>query len=128
MQCGQSTKLAQARVLTLYAGRWLDLLDFQAHQAAPVFSPSVSTYHDMLNPNGTDAARLAACWAMRHHVLRRADAERLQGEATYVRLRPVDPYGHRWRTTRDGAALETIASMLSSAIELFGSSPNKAGR
>ena len=122
MQGSQSTKLAQARVLTLYAGRWLDLLDFQAHEAAPVFSPSVSTYHDMLDPDGTDAARLAACWAMHRHVLRRADAERSRGEATHARIRAVDPYGHRWRTTRDGAALETIACMLSSAIELFGSS------
>jgi len=128
MQNSQSTKLAQARVLTLYAGRWLDLLDFQAHQSAPVFSPSVSTYHDMLDPDGTDAARFAACWAMHHHVLRRAKAERLQGEATYTRLRPVDPYGHRWRTTRDGAALETISCMLSSAIELFGSTIHEANR
>ncbi|MRU16502.1 hypothetical protein FDP25_13750 [Roseovarius sp. A21] len=128
MQGSQSTKLAQARVLTLYVGRWLDLLDFQAHQAAPPFSPSVSTYHDMLDPNGTDAARLAACWAMQHHVRRRAEAERMHGEAAYARLRPVDPYGHRWRTTREGAALETIASMLSSAIELFSSSTNEAAR
>lgn len=128
MQGSQATKLAQARVLTLYAGRWLDLLDFQAHEAAPVFSPSVSTYHDMLDTNGTDAARLAACWAMHHHVLRRAEVERLQGEATYARLRPADPYGHCWRTTRDGVALETIASMLATAIELFDSSPNEAAR
>ena len=128
MQGSQSTKLAQARVLTLYAGRWLDLLDFQAHEAAPVFSPSVSPYHDMLDTNGTDAARLAACRAMHRHVLRRVEAECVQGEATHARLRPVDPYGHRWRTTRDGAALETIACMLSSAIELFGSTIHEANR
>jgi len=125
MQGRQSTKLAQARVLTLYAGRWLDLLDFLAHEAAPVFSPSVSTYHDMLDPDGTDAARLAACWAMHRHVLRRVNAERLHGEATYARVRPVDPYGHCWRTTRDGAALETIACMLSTAIQLFESGSNQ---
>lgn len=128
MQGSQSTKLAQARVLTLYAGRWLDLLDFQAHQAAPVFSPSVSIYHDMLDPNGTDTARLAACCAMHQRVLRRADAERLRGEATHAHVRTVDPYGHRWRTTRDGAALETISCMLSTAIELFGSSLDEADR
>ena len=120
MQGSQSTKLAQARALTLYAGQWLDLLDFQTHQSAPVFSPSVSTYHDMLDPKATDADRLTACWTMRQHVLRRVEAERLHGEATYARLRPVDPYGQRWRTTRDGAALQTIASMLSTSIEIFG--------
>lgn len=52
----QSTKLAQARVLTLYAGQWLGLLDFWAHEAAQIFSPDVSAYHDMMDPNGTDAA------------------------------------------------------------------------
>lgn len=80
MRCSQSTKRAQARVLTLYAARWLALLDFQAHDAAPAFSPSVSTYHDILDPNGADAARLAACWPMHQYVLRRINTERMHGE------------------------------------------------
>jgi len=111
--------LAQARSLTRYAGQWLDLIDFRVHAEAVVFSPSMSTYDDMLDPSATDAARLAACRAMRHHVLRRADVERLDGEANHARLRPVDPYGLRWRTTPDGATLETIACLLSAAIEIF---------
>jgi hypothetical protein len=111
--------LAQARSLTLYAGQWLDLIDFRAHAGAVVFSPSMSTYHDMLDPSATDAARLEACRAMRHQVRRRADVERLDGEATHARLRPVDPYGLRWRTTPDGATLETIACLLSAAIGIF---------
>ena len=119
MGTDRSSTLAQARCLTLYAGQWLDLIDFRAHAGAGVFSPSMSTYHDMLDPSATDTARLAACRAMRHQVLRRADVERLDGEATHARLRPVDPYGLRWRTTRDGATLETIACLLSAAIEIF---------
>ena len=119
MGTDRSSTLAQARCLTLYAGQWLDLIDFRAHAGAGVFSPSMSTYHDMLDPSATDTARLAACRAMRHQVLRRAEAESLDGEADYSRLRPVDPYGLRWRTTRDGASLETIACLLSAAIGIF---------
>ena len=111
--------LDQARSLTRYAAQWLDLLDFRAHAAAVPFSPSLSTYHDMLDPAATDAARLAACRGMHHQVRRRAEAERLEGEATHARVRPVDPYGLRWRTTRDGATLETIACLLSAAIEIL---------
>ena len=119
MGTDRSATLAQARCLTLYAGQWLDLIDLRAHAGAGVFSPSMSTYHDMLDPSATDTARLAACRAMRHQVLRRAEAESLDGEADYSRLRPVDPYGLRWRTTRDGASLETIACLLSAAIGIF---------
>jgi len=55
----QTTALAQARGLTRCAAQWLDLIDFRAHAAAEPFSPSMSTYHDMLDPAATDAARLA---------------------------------------------------------------------
>lgn len=119
MGTDRSAKLAQARSVTLYAGQWLDLINFRAHADAVVFSPSMSTYDDMLDPSATDSARLAAYRAMRHQVLRLADVERLEGEATYARLRPVDPYGLRWRTTSHGATLETIACLLSAAIEIF---------
>ena len=57
--------------------------------------------------------------------IRRAEAERLDGEATHARIRPVDPYGLRWRTTPDGASLETIACLLSAAIEIFEPRPAK---
>jgi len=125
MGCDKPSTLAQARSLTLHVGQWLDLINFRAHAGAVIFSPSMSTYHDMLDPSATDSARLAACRAMRQQVLRRAEAERLDGEATHARIRPVDPYGLRWRTTPDGASLETIACLLSAAIEIFEPRPAK---
>src|SRR6056297_3307667 len=117
MATDRSATLAQARSLTRYAGQWLDLINFRAHAGAGTFSPSMSTYHDMLDPAATDAARLAACRSMYQQVCRRVEVERLEGEATHARLRLIDPYGLRWRTTRDGATLETIARQLSTAIE-----------
>ena len=115
----QTAALARARDLTRCAAQWLDLIDFRAHAAAEPFSPSMSTYHDMLDPAATDAARLAACRGMHQQVCRRVEAERLDGEAIHARQRPIDPYGLRWRTTPDGATLETIACLLSAAIEVF---------
>ncbi|MET4129712.1 hypothetical protein [Roseovarius sp. MBR-6] len=115
----QPAELARARDLTRRAAQWLDLIDFRAHAAAETFSPSMSTYHDMLDPDATDATRLAACLGMHQQVCRRVEAERLDGEANHARQRPIDPYGLRWRITRDGATLETIARLLSAAIESF---------
>jgi pyrroline-5-carboxylate reductase len=115
----QTATLAQARDLTRLAAQWLDLIDFRAHAAAEPFSPSMSTYHDMLDPAATDAARLAACRGMHQQVCRRVEVERLEGEATYARQRPIDPYALRWRITRDGATLEAIARLLSTSIEAF---------
>jgi hypothetical protein len=48
---------------------------------------------------------------MHRQVCRRVEVERLDGEAAYARQRPVDPYGLRWRTTHDGATLESIACL-----------------
>ena len=115
----QTATLAQARDLTRRAAQWLDLIDFRAHAAAETFSPSMSTYHDMLDPTATDAARLSACRGMHQQVCRRVEVECLEGEATHARVRPVDPYGLRWRTTRDGATLEIVARLLSAAIKIF---------
>jgi hypothetical protein len=127
MMCDTRTAgLDQGRSLTRRAAQWLDLIDFRAHAAAVPFSPSMSTYHDMLDPAATDAGRLAACRGMYQKVCRRAEAQRLEGEATDARLRPVDPYGLRWRTTRDGATLETIACLLSASIEIFESHLDEA--
>ena len=120
MMCETQTAApAQAHALTRRAAQWLDLIDFRAHAAAEPFSPSMSTFHDMLDPAATDAARLAACRGMHRQVCRRVEVERLEGEASHARLRPIDPYGLRWRTTPDGATLETIACLLSAAIEAF---------
>lgn len=115
----QTSRLFQARDLTRRAAQWLDLIDFRAHAAAEAFSPSMSTYHDMLDPAATDAARLAACRGMHQQVCRRVEVERLEGEATHARVRPVDPYGLRWRTTRHGATLETIACLPLASIKIF---------
>ena len=115
----QTATLAQARDLTRRAAQWLDLIDFRAHAAAVPFSPSMSAYHDMLDPAATDAVRLSACRSIYQQVCRRVEVERLEGEAFHVRQRPSDPYGLRWRITRDGATLETIASLLSAAIKIF---------
>ena len=115
----QTATLARARDLTRRAAQWLDLIDFRVHAAVETFSPSMSTYHDMLDPAATDAARLAACRGMHQQVCRRVKVERLKGEAAYACHRPIDPYGLRWRTTQNGATLETIARLLSSAIESF---------
>jgi hypothetical protein len=107
------------RRATSRAAQWLDLIDFRAHAAAVPFSPSMSAYHDMLDPTVTDAARLAACRGMHQQVCRRVEVERLEGEATHARFRPVDPYGLRWRTTCDGATLEAIACLLLTSIKIF---------
>ena len=115
----QTDMLAQARDLARRAAQWLDLIDFRAHAAAVPFSPSMSAYHDMLDPTATDSARLAACRSIYQQVCRRVEVERLEGEATLARVRPVDPYGLRWRTTRDGATLEIVARLLSAAIKIF---------
>jgi hypothetical protein len=122
----QTATLAQARGLTRRSAQWLDLIDFRAHAGAEAFPPSMSTYHDMLDPAATDAARLAACRGMRQQVCRRVESESLDGEAAYARQRPIDPYGLRWRTTHDGATLETIACLLSAAIEIFEGHLNEA--
>ena len=107
----QTDMLAQAHDLTRSAVQWLDLIAFRAHAAAEPFSPSISKYHDMLDPTATDAVRLAACRGMHQQVCRRVEVERLEGEATYARQRTIDPHGLRWRITCYGATLETIASL-----------------
>lgn len=111
--------LEEARNLTRFSGQWLRLLGFQPHPAAPTFSPSLSVYHDMLDPGATDGARFAACTALKSPVMQQVRAEQSRGEAKFVQTRPVDPYGLELRTTCDGAALEVIAGLLSKAVNLF---------
>lgn len=111
--------LPYARDLTRFSGQWLELLKFQVHAAAPTFSPSVSRYHEMLDPAATDSARLAACTVMLAAVVRNEQISLLEGEAEYARQRPVDPYSLHWRTTQKGAALTMIARLLSTAISIF---------
>ena len=113
MRPGQGSALSRARDLARLAVQWLQILGFAAHAAAPVFSPSLRYYHSMFDPDATDAARLAACRAVRECVLRRARAEDLAGKATYAERGLVDPYGLHWRTTNEVAAFWMIAQLFS---------------
>ena len=119
MQTNRANTLERARSLNRHAGQWLDLINFSAHDAAAMFSSSMTTYHDMLDPDATDLARLSACRAMLRHVRRRLEGERLEGEAVYARNRPIDPYGLHWQITPYGATLDAIARLLSDAIAIF---------
>ena len=111
--------LEQARALSRFAAQWLERVKFRSHAVSTVFSPSLSHYHDMLDPAATDAARLSSCRRMRKSVLRRVNVEDLEGEAAHAGQRPVDPYRLHWRTTRDGATFAMIAHLLSVAIDIF---------
>ena len=111
--------LVRARARTVEAARWLRLVRYQHHAAAPVFSAAISTYADMLDPVSTDPRRLGACRSMLAGLLRQTEQERLLGEAAHVRDRPVDPYGLDWRITLRGAVLETIVGTLEDAITAY---------
>jgi hypothetical protein len=111
--------LQQARTMAQMAAQWLQLLQFAAHKGAPVFSPSLCHYHDMLDPSASDGARLKSCRSMLQVVERRMVIEDYEGEETQAILRSQDPYGMHWRTTRDGAALWLIANLLTVAIKAF---------
>jgi len=126
MSHGHEQNLDHARELTRIAAQWLRLMRFAAFRGAPVFSPNLSHYHAMLDPAATDAQRLEACRAMHKCVLRRADVEDLEGKATRLQERPVDPYGAEWHTTPEGAALRMIAHLLDCAIRGFEAEPTIA--
>lgn len=69
--------LREARKNTTEAGQLLRLVRFQVHSAAPIFGAGISTYADMLDPNGTDLVRLAACRRLIAPVARQAVLEEL---------------------------------------------------
>lgn len=119
MTLGHEQSLDHARELTRIAAQWLIILRFSAFRGATVFSASMCHYHAMLDPAATDAQRLAACRAMRKCVLRRAEAEDLEGKANRLQERPVDLCDAHWHTTRDGAALRMITHLLDCAIRGF---------
>jgi hypothetical protein len=119
MATQENDLLQQARTTAQMAAQWLQLLQFAAHKGAPVFSPSLCHYHDMLDPAASDVARLKSCRSMLQVVERRMVIEDYEGEETQAILRSQDPYGMHWRTTRDGAALWVIANLLTVAIKAF---------
>lgn len=111
--------LAEAREKTRIAARWLHVLRFTPSPGGPSVSPSLSRYHDMLDPETTDARRLAACQALSLPIRKAIDQERARGEAAYAEARAPDPYSAHWRTTERGAALEMIAALIAHAIQTF---------
>ncbi len=109
--------IALARARALGAARWLRLIGFRAHAAAPAFTPRISTYHDMVDP-GSDTARLAAaCRCMLGHVRRQMVVEALEAERHWAgRRREDDPYGLEWRVTERGAILAIVEHLLDEAL------------
>jgi hypothetical protein len=92
---------------------------FQMRPGAPVFSEGLSTYADMLDPASSDERREAACRRLLTAVERQATIEAWKTEDRYVQERLPDRYGVEWKTTLHGAALETVAELLSNAIQEF---------
>jgi hypothetical protein len=115
--------LGRARASVRMAAQWLTLLRFRAHAGAPAFSPSLSLYHDMLDPKAGDHVRASACRKMLELVQGQLPLEHRAGQEAYALQRPVDPYGLHWRTTERGAALSAIVLLLEAAID----GPHRAG-
>jgi hypothetical protein len=109
--------IVQARARALAAARWLRLIRFRVHAAAPMFTPRISTYHDMVDP-GSDMARLAAaCRCVLGHVRRQMVVEALEAERLWAGPgREDDPYGLEWRMTERGAILAIIEQRLDEAL------------
>jgi hypothetical protein len=109
--------IAQARARALGAARWLRLIGFRAHAEAPVFTPRISTYHDMVDP-GSDTAQLAAaCRCMLGHVRCQTVVEALEAERLWAgRGREDDPYDLEWRMTERGAILTIVEQRLDDAL------------
>ncbi|WP_297543678.1 hypothetical protein [Roseovarius sp.] len=105
-----------ARLQADLAAQWLALIGFSAYPGAPSFGPGMCHYSAILDPDGSDEARLESCRAMLACVRRKITIEEYAGHAQYIRDRPVDPYGKHWRVTRHGAELWMIAHLLDMAI------------
>ena len=123
MNVSEQNSMARAQDDIRLSAQWLALLHFRADPSAPIFSPCISTYHDMLDPSADGVRRLEAAEAMLKHVRRQAVLEGLKGEEAYATARPTDPYGRVWKTTERGAALHMIEMLLSSAVATLGGSP-----
>jgi hypothetical protein len=119
MQSADPTGLHRARELTRHAAQWLQLLGFRSRPGAPTFSKGMCHYHHMLDPEASDADRLAACRAMGPAVQRRRLAEEFVAEAEQAHKMQLDPYHLHWKTTPRGAALWAIANLLGEAIAAF---------
>lgn len=119
MAAAHDVHLEQGRTFGRMAGQWLALIRFRAHGGAPVFSPSVSRYHDMLSPEASDGTRCEACHAMLALVRVQVLREEMIARETYAKERPIDPYRQHWQTTERGACLAAISCLLAVAIKGF---------
>lgn len=109
--------VVQARARALAAARWLRLIGFRVHAAAPMFTPQISTYHEMVDPRSDIARLAAACQGMLGHVRRQMVVEALEAERLWARRgREDDPYGLEWRMTERGAILAIIEQRLDEAL------------
>ena len=97
------------------AAAWLSRIRYRVHGGAPVFSPAISTYHEMADPAAAPEKRLAACRRMLEAVQRHIVVELIQADEQPEPFRD-DPYGIELGTTERGAILEMIAVMLEVAI------------
>jgi len=118
-QNAETTRLQNARELTRQAAQWLELLSFRSRPGVTPFSTNVCHYHAMLDPRASDVDRLTACRAMQPAVQRRMLAEEFAAEDEQVYQTVMDPYRAHWKTTRDGAALWAIETLLCGAIRTF---------
>jgi hypothetical protein len=102
----------------LEAGRWLALIGFRGRPTGPIFSPRLSTYHDMFDPQSDLPRLLAACSQMRKLVGRQIVVEQIAAEELWSQKGELhDPFGLAWRKTERGALLEHVAGLLDDALE-----------
>jgi len=108
--------IANGHRLATKAGQLLRLFRFQTRPGGQHFCSSLITYKHMLDPQSSNAQRLAACLSMLHAVRRRAEYERFIGEEKWNQGYSHDPYKLELRTTKDGATLDLIAEILEEAV------------
>lgn len=82
---------AKGRRLAIKAGQLLTVLRFPTRPGGQNFCPSLITDKHMLDPQSSDAQRLAACLSMLRAVRRRAEYERFIGEEQWNRADHLDP-------------------------------------
>jgi hypothetical protein len=62
------------------AAAWLSRIRYRVHGQAPVFSPAISTYHEMVDPSAPPEKRLAACRRMLEAVQRHIVVEQIRAD------------------------------------------------
>jgi hypothetical protein len=108
---------ALVRGRALEAARWLALTRFRGRPTGPVFSPLISTYADMFDPDAELPRLLEACRGMREQVARQIVVEQIVAEEIWAgRDRIDDPYRLAWRKSERGALLEMVARILDDAL------------